>query len=333
MRSRINLLWIPLLIVSFIILWGAQGHPCPQVASAQPTSYLRILTEPPLTIIGNAGLQAVATAGDGTPGLPYLIRDRVINASGTGQNGISIRDTTAYFLLQNCSVNYVGPYNAGILLRNVTHGRVEGCAVTSPYNGILLDSCNSSILTGNTVDSVSFDDGIYLADSHHNIVIGNTAHNGAYRVLLYLSNNNTVVGNTANNNQYGVELASADYNNITANRFSGNTQYGIHLSDADFNNVTGNLLIDNKQCIVEDEYCTGNFISGNECTQSSPYIYLFIGAGAVVAVVAVWTLHHRRSSLPRAVKHLRKTKSPPVIIPSLSDQLAEKDKKTKDHYA
>jgi parallel beta-helix repeat protein len=290
-----------------------------------------------MEIVGNAGLQAVATAGSGTVGAPYLITDRVINATGTGLDGITIRDTTAYFILQNCTINYVDSYNMGIHLDNVTHGRIEGCTACHNYFGIVLDDSSYNIIVGNVVTDGGVN-GILLGSSHYNLLVNNTVNNNiAYGIELYLSDNNTVIGNTASYNQYGIDLYFADYNNITQNRFSGNTQYGIHLSDAHFNNVTQNTLFNNAQCIVEDEFCTGNTISGNHCTQSSPDIYLLIGGtvGAVVVVGAVWIIHHRRSSPPRAIKHLKKTKnySPPAIITFPSNQTTEEDKQTKNHYA
>ena len=75
-----------------------------------------------IVINGNAQLAAanMSAGADGTEVNPYIIRDQVID--GAGVNCISIRNTDAYFIIQNCTV-----FNGlnGIYFENVFNGEIR----------------------------------------------------------------------------------------------------------------------------------------------------------------------------------------------------------------
>ena len=65
-------------------------------------------------IDGNAELAANATTGNGSAGNPYIIENYVINATGLGADGILIQNTTAHFILRNCTITDAFFGSAGI---------------------------------------------------------------------------------------------------------------------------------------------------------------------------------------------------------------------------
>jgi len=141
--------------------------------------------------------------------------------TGDGSNGIAIRLSS-----DNC---------------NITN-----CRIDSLDQGILVWGGNETIIANNKIES---DNGIYLYDSHRNIIIGNYVYDCSARGILLgggtNSGYNTVVGNSCYNNATGIYINSADNNNINGNTcFSGTT--GIELtSEADNNTVMGNTCLNN----------------------------------------------------------------------------------------
>ncbi len=77
----------------------------------------------------NSGWSNAKTAGictgSGTYSDPYVIKDLVINAGGSG-SGILIENSDVYFKIENCTVynsgGSPGSSNAGIRLNNVENG-------------------------------------------------------------------------------------------------------------------------------------------------------------------------------------------------------------------
>ncbi|MDD1777357.1 MAG: right-handed parallel beta-helix repeat-containing protein, partial [Candidatus Helarchaeota archaeon] len=217
MNYRMKIL-LPLLLISLLLLpWSSLIRSSPNSVqnNAQP---LQVLADLPLNIFGNDELEDAANGGgNGQPGTPYIIKDKIINASGIGTDGIRIRNTNAYFILKNCTVTNAASLYAGINLWNVTHARLE--------NNILLNNFW----------------GIELWFSYNNTVTGNTAYDNAAGIVVYSSNYTTVTGNTANNNSYGIELLAVSCKNTLAdNTVYNNTNTGILVAYSQHNTLTGN---------------------------------------------------------------------------------------------
>jgi len=162
----------------------------------------------PILINGNAGFtipNPVNGGGSGTENDPYIIENWVISAEN--DNGISIRNTTAYFVIRNCVVeNGSSSYNNGIYLDNVKNGRVENC--TFKNNG----------------------EGIFLWDSDNNTISNNICVNNDRGIHLgYYSDNNTLDNNTCENNWRGISIGPWSNYNILENNTCSNNFYGIDL--------------------------------------------------------------------------------------------------------
>ncbi|MFX0187678.1 MAG: NosD domain-containing protein [Candidatus Hodarchaeota archaeon] len=166
-------------------------------------------------------------SGSGTYTDPYVIKDLIIDADVPGY-GLYIRDSDAYFRIENCTVCNSGRWAVGIKLVNTNNGK------------IINNNCSLNNY------------GIFLSNSDNNTISGNTVNNNDYGIRFVESNNNTVSGNTVNyNNQYGIYISSNNavnpcrYNTISENNFSNNIKYGIYLYFSDNNTISGNIANNN----------------------------------------------------------------------------------------
>lgn len=202
----------------------------------------------PIAIVGNTALNNTASSGNGTVNNPYIIEDKIINASAAN-SGINITNTNAYFIIRNCTITDSNVF-AGILLENVTNGKLENNTLNNNfYVGIYLVESNNNSITQNIINSHVTDTsifGIYLFNSDSNRIANNTVKFSVYGIYLWTSsNNNTIQNNTANNNGYGIYLE--DYSN--------------------YNNITGNVFHNNYyEPYSETSGCIGNVFADNDCT-------------------------------------------------------------------
>ena len=135
----------------------------------------------PISIDGDSQFDVahgVNGGGDGSAGSPWIIENWVIDASGA--TGITIQNTTAYFIVRNCLVENGGSTYNGIYLNNVINGIIENNTCSNNYEGIYLSSSSYNNLTNNTCDSNEY--GIYLESSSdsnifYNHLLNNTSSN------------------------------------------------------------------------------------------------------------------------------------------------------------
>jgi parallel beta-helix repeat protein len=237
--------------------------------------------------------------GSGLESDPYVLKSLIIDGGGVS-DCITIKNSIAYFKIQNCTV-YNSGVGAGIYLNNVSNGILflNNCSNT-PYYGIdLYDSCynhiESNFIIGysggsginlwlshnNTIGSnfIKYKyQGIRLETSSDNLIVDNTAElNENFGILLMTtSNHNTVSGNNANNQTYesGITVLNSQDNTITDNFLSDNNKVGIEIDASSFNELYSNTIISNEQSgisiwtnlgsgISTDNNVTGNIISEN----------------------------------------------------------------------
>jgi len=169
----------------------------------------------------NAKTAGICT-GNGTYSDPYVIKDLVIDAGGSG-SCILIEYSDVYFRIEKCTVSNAkgapSRIGAGIRLVDVSNGR-------------LIDN------TANNNEDI----GIHLYKSNNNIILGNTANNNWGGIHLYKSNNNNISENTANNNEYyGIRLDDSSENIISENLVD-NHSTGIYLMDCYSNTISRNIV-------------------------------------------------------------------------------------------
>ena len=206
------------------------------------------------------------TGGSGTASDPYVIGSWEIDSSST--NGIDIRNTTAYFVVENCYIHDNYSYS-GIYFKNVRNGGIENTIVSNNFDGICLENSNNNILTNNTVNS-NGRYGIYLWYSDNNTLANNTVcSNNWHGIYLYYSNNNTLTNNTANLNNtadsynwHGICLYYSNNNTLTNNTANLNNWHGIYLWYSG-NNTLDNNTASNNDCGIYLWYSGNNTLTKN----------------------------------------------------------------------
>nr|MDO8110470.1 right-handed parallel beta-helix repeat-containing protein [Candidatus Sigynarchaeota archaeon] len=267
--------------------------------SIQPAEAL-----PPQTIDGNAALASFCAAhgsGNGSAINPFIIENKQITASGTG-NCFFLNNTNAHVTFRNCTFYMSGvstlDWDAGIKVNNCSHVRISGCTIhdnligisvmssslvslvsnnisfSSAYS-IMLDHLNSTTIQGNRVwNSTGW--GIYLTVSTNNTIISNTVTNCTAQAAIGLNfgvDNNTVDGNTLQSNEFGIYIQMSKLNVIQFNNVTRNHR-GVAIMNSDNNSVIANNISlniggDTGGIIVGSG--DNNSIIGNDVSNNGPY--------------------------------------------------------------
>ena len=215
----------------------------------------------PIVINGDSGFTTSngVTEGSGTSSDPYIIDDWYIDGCAC-QNGIDIRNTDAYFVIQNVYLHmhpqtYFGP--AGIAFSNVTNGvvidsRIEGFwyGISTSPGGNFIPSSNLYI-SGNSITDTSISNSgiaIFLraptnVEVSDNYVSNdpNTPISGVY--VLY-GNNVWVEDNTFLGLYAAISFGRSTSFLISGNHVQGSRQVGISIDQSSDFQVTYNQVSD-----------------------------------------------------------------------------------------
>jgi len=222
-------------------------------------------------------------SGEGTNVSPYIIENFIKNASTA--HGIEIRNTNAFLIIRNCTVEGGSSSSySGICLNNTTNVNISNNYLNYNLYGIYLNCSSNNTLSGNYANNNEY--GIYLKAlyiNNNNTLSGNNANNNEFGIYLYHSSNNTLSGNNANNNEYGIYLGDSRYNIISENNVSNN-YFGIFPEGSNKNstlsrnnvhdNVYGIYLwysmctfsentVNNNEFGIYVGYSDNNILSGN----------------------------------------------------------------------
>jgi parallel beta-helix repeat protein len=184
-------------------------------------------------------------AGAGTEDDPYIIENWAIVSSTT--DGISVKNTTAYFTIRNCLIENGGKHYFGIWLEDVVNGRVKNCVSENSIYGIYLEvSPENNIITNNTCSNNYH--GIYLSFSSKNVVTNNACSNNVwYGIALYpYTSNNIVDNNTCSNNLYGIYIDYYSDNNTLDNNTCSNNFRGIYIESSSGIEMQNDILLNNQ---------------------------------------------------------------------------------------
>ena len=182
------------------------------------------------------------TGGSGTKNDPYIMENGTIDASSA--HGIHVKNTTAYFIIQNCLVENGGSSYNGIYLNNVVNGRIQNNTCENNHHGIFLYCSDNNLISNNTCENNT--NGIHLHSSDNNILDNNTCENnsqyGFYLcgIFLYCSDNNTLDSNTCENNRRGIIL-SYSINNTLDNNTLSNNQYNFGVDGSDYSHFVHDI--------------------------------------------------------------------------------------------
>ncbi len=170
----------------------------------------------PIIVSENSDFSSFGFPGNGTAQNPFRIQGLNISYGGFS---ISISDTKAYFVINDCIFNLGTDAASCIYLDSVENGLIENCWIEGGIEAVSLSQCtNMQILNNTCVQAQS--DGIVSNGGSNN----------------YLANNIIV------NNQYGMRMSNENNSTISHNRIYANFAYGLELSYCNNNTVESNFF-------------------------------------------------------------------------------------------
>ncbi|MFX1444728.1 MAG: nitrous oxide reductase family maturation protein NosD, partial [Promethearchaeota archaeon] len=203
--------------------------------------------------------------GSGKEQNPYIIKNLVINGSGSG-NCILIANSSVFFTIENCKVFNCSPSGgAGIRLESVNNSLIIRNNCSDNNYGIILSKCYDNLIHDNSIFKKASGEryGIYIEYSNKNNITNNLIYDFSGNAFgsgidLFLSNYSFVKNNIVFNHRVGISIIF----------------YGIH------NNFSGNIIYNNSVGLVlKGKYNTaynntvkfnsaegGIYISGNNNT-------------------------------------------------------------------
>lgn len=230
-------------------------------------------------IFGNEDFNAVngVTGGNGTAWDPYVIEGWKIKAGKA--SGITIRETSAHFIVRNVFVHSSELTYYGISLRDLVNGRVECSNITENWKGMNIRGSSSvDIVSNNITDN---EGGLFIKDSYDisieaNLVDGNGRHDGLVVVTSY---NITIQANTfSQNDRVGLAISSSNDISVVENEITMNLVEGVRVSlstDITFSgntyteNPTGLALLTSSSISISGSQATRNILRGMYFDSSS----------------------------------------------------------------
>lgn len=214
--------------------------------------------------------------GSGTEEDPYLIKDLVIDVSGS-QFAMMIQESSAHFKIMKCTFSnggMEGERTAALIIVGSENGVIFKNTFINSYGGIaVIGSVNikvqKNICSENSVGIYiewgmyttvkqnecynNFESGIVIASAHKNIIEKNdlSGNAGAGISLMNIGEpehspkDNIIYANNFENNNAGIYSDDADINDVLRNTIAGN-YYGILFgSGSEGNTVYHNNMINN----------------------------------------------------------------------------------------
>ena len=186
--------------------------------------------------------------GSGTIDDPYRIENYEISPTDINNEGIYVKNTTKYFVIQNCEitsafygilVEEVAP-NTGKILNNILY--------SNKHDGIGIKDLDGLIISGNTMESSVYATGCTV-DNCTNVEFSKNIFqdNPKSGLAIYLGSSLNITENMFLRNHYkGITAATLTDSKIYRNHFELNDEYGLELLQSCSDNlVYHNNFIDN----------------------------------------------------------------------------------------
>ncbi|MBN2230092.1 MAG: right-handed parallel beta-helix repeat-containing protein [Candidatus Thorarchaeota archaeon] len=187
--------------------------------TAVPSSYI---PHESIIIRNNSDFASQGWPGSGVPNDPYIIEKLNVTSD---RNCIDIRNTTVYFEIYDCLLTHAGDSRTeGILLVNVTHGKIINCSAELHLYAFHFWNCSDCTAMNNTArDNYG---GFYCYESSNCTMNNNTANDNSYGFDILASSSLTIRNNTLNNN--GLKIGGNSFS-YWAHSISGNEVNGLPL--------------------------------------------------------------------------------------------------------
>ena len=242
----------------------------------------------PIIIWGDSDFDLYDFPGKGTEKNPYRIKK--LNITTDSDVGISIWNTTKYFVIDTCYVNTNG---TGIQLRSIapdTAVILDSITESNPDYGIFVydiprialldniciennvgihvDTSENAILVNNVCIGNNY--GISLVNSENSVLTDNILDINEYAIYTHSSGTSIFVDNSCTNNTYGIFIEESDSNQLIENICVEN-DYGIYLKASNGSLLTLNVLTSNLYGMFFEDGVNNSLIHFNEIVSNSEY--------------------------------------------------------------
>jgi len=202
-------------------------------------------------ITSNGGFNQIngVVSGNGTVSNPFVIEGWEI----TTDPGISIRYTSAFFMIRNVYLN-----GLGVDLFYVNNGELSNDTISNS-SGLTIESSNSDVIANSTITAAT-GEGLHVIDSKNISITDNVISWNKYSGVDLQGTSSSNIVLLANkifeNGEDGLDANSSNLT-ITNNMIYSNGAVGIWLrSDANIN-VTGNTILRNGSTGIILTYLAG----------------------------------------------------------------------------
>jgi parallel beta-helix repeat protein len=226
------------------------------------------ITHSPIRI--NSDLEFISAngiiSGNGTILDPYLIENLTIDASIA--DGITIGNTTSYFIIQNCNIYTMEypNYHSGIVLTDIVNGILKGISINNTNIGINIEKSNNLILQNISLSNVS-GFGIQSTNSNNNTYrnISVYAENSLYSIGFGIHNtiDNFFNNITIHHCNIGIDFTDSVnitliHSNIYYNGFSTNDGVGIGIYNSEKIFIIHNNIYNNTNKGIDAQWYSNN---------------------------------------------------------------------------
>ncbi len=236
---------------SYKTIQGAVSAAAPgDTISVSPGAYREnVVVDKPLTIKSSNGAAATTITAANPSKDAFLLTGADIRIEGFTITGASGSSGVKLDHASQCAVvnNIVYGNIRGVYCYQTTQSEVSSNNLTSNGYGVYFDHASDNTISNNVAmyergmpNGSALGDGIFMANSSHNMVVNNVlSNNHVFGISLLSSTNNSIRGNNITaNEQFGVRLRQSSDNVLSHNTISKDAQLGVYIGYA-----SGNVII------------------------------------------------------------------------------------------
>ena len=218
-------------------------------------------------------------SGLGAKDDPYIINDISISGYMRDENCIEIRNSEAFFVINNSRFWRVWGGYSGVVFSNVKNGLFINNIILTTYDldscGILMTDISNISFQDNQIYDID-NDGIRIQNGNVISLINNKVYNtGAVGLDLVNMNKCNISDNEIYSNDHGgIKIINCNESSISKNKIYDNTFWGngIWLEDGNYNNISQNMICNNGATgIVLADGSKNNLIKDNIIRDNDDY--------------------------------------------------------------
>ncbi len=168
--------------------------------------------------------------GSGTESDPYVIENYKIHSSDPTCEGIHVKNTTKYFVIQECEIS--NSFYA-IFVEDVAPGTgqvLNNYCYSNKHDGMGIENSNDLIISGNIIEG-SYCVGLTIMNCSDLLISNNKiSSSGRSGLAIYSSSNLNITENISKENKYNGIVMRVTINCILyKNLFESNEEYGVEI--------------------------------------------------------------------------------------------------------